>query len=91
MNYFQLRDLNSDIHDYFMSNWWDDKHMWAHHLWRHLRTLSNNTNNRIESENAKLKAVMNSNTSLAQCIRSLFCHDTLNSERAYKAFLQNST
>ncbi|ELT89899.1 hypothetical protein CAPTEDRAFT_200595 [Capitella teleta] len=46
------------IYEYFFNNWLEDKGMWAHHKRRHLLTLSNNTNNRIESENAKLKRIM---------------------------------
>jgi hypothetical protein len=61
-------------------------------LRRHLKILANNTNNRIVSENSQLKTDLNSTTSLAECIEVLCFHNkNLNSERAYKDFLQNAT
>lgn len=75
-----------------MVNWWSERQMWADHLRRAVKTFGNNTNNRIESENKKLKTLMSSQTTIAEWVRSLFSITicwTL--EREHKAFLQEST
>ncbi|ELU01318.1 hypothetical protein CAPTEDRAFT_228556 [Capitella teleta] len=88
----ELREQSPDIHEYFMVNWWSERQMWADHLRRAVKTFGNNTNNRIESENKKLKTLMSSQTTIAEWVRSLFSITicwTL--EREHKAFLQEST
>lgn len=65
--------------------------MWAMYLQKDCPKFGNNTNNKIESENGKLKTLSN-HSSLAYCVRSLLFHNSILSlERQYRQFLDQST
>jgi hypothetical protein len=84
---------SQDMHEYIINRWWPDRSMWLLRERRNIVTFSNNTNNRVESENGKLKQdMLNSNLSLAECVRRLMAHNAvLDSERCHQEFLQDAT
>ena len=56
---------------YFESNWINCKNKWVHAYRQNLPTLGNNTNNRIESLNHKLKKFLNTHLHLPQALNQL--------------------
>ena len=59
------------FYDYFLKNWMNCKNLWAHFARRHLPTFGNNTNNRIESHNQKLKQYIRPQAHLDEAITEL--------------------
>ena len=57
--------------DYFHKNWHPIKEMWCGYLTNSHMNLGNTTNNRIESFNQKVKAVLDHQNSLAEALRGL--------------------
>ena len=87
----ELLGQNEEMFLYLSSNWMEDKEMWALHLRDSIITFGNNTNNRLEAENGKLKHLLSSSSSLTECVRSLMLHNQiLDAERCYSNFLQTS-
>ena len=66
-----LKTLNSDFHDYFNSNWHTCQELWVMHHRSSLRTHGNNTNNKIESHNQKLKNYVSKHMTLPQAVEHL--------------------
>ena len=84
--------MNEELHQYIPINWLDCRHMWVTYLRQNTVTLGNDTNNRIESENGKLKLLVCSSSSMSECIRQLCFHnDILDDERHYQEFLSKCT
>ncbi|XP_070577816.1 uncharacterized protein [Ptychodera flava] len=63
---------------YFTDNWDSCREMWAHCYRKSLPTLGNNTNNRVESHNQKLKAYLGRSCHLSDSVDRLinFCSHT---------------
>ena len=62
--------------------------MWVAYLRQGTITFGNDTNNRIESENSKLKHLMCASSSMSECIHQLCFHNAiLDDERQYQQFL----
>ena len=57
--------------DYFNMNWVPCRNMWCAFLTNHHVNLGNSTNNRVESLNQKIKAVLNSHKNLAGVVSGL--------------------
>ena len=56
---------------YFTANWLNCVEMWAHYPRLTISTFGNNTNNRIESHNQKLKRFIRATSKLDQAISEL--------------------
>uniref|UniRef100_A0A2R5LBF0 Putative transcription initiation factor tfiid subunit 3 n=1 Tax=Ornithodoros turicata TaxID=34597 RepID=A0A2R5LBF0_9ACAR len=66
-----LRYANEDACTYFNKNWAPIPEMWARHLCDQVFTAGNNTTNRVESHNGKLKNVLSSSGKLHEALRAL--------------------
>ncbi|XP_031330058.1 uncharacterized protein LOC116161019 [Photinus pyralis] len=74
------------VYEYFMKNWHNTKDEWNLGKNYFKNSFLNNTNNRLESINAKLKSVINKNSPLEHFINSLFTIiSSLETERDHKA------
>ncbi|XP_049524246.1 zinc finger SWIM domain-containing protein 1-like [Dermacentor silvarum] len=62
---------SKDFISYYMQNWHSCKEMWVHAYRQKLPTFGNNTNNRIESHNQKIKSYLTSSMHLVQAIEAL--------------------
>lgn len=88
----KLREEDEDLHEYIVDNWVSCKEMWVDYLRSGTLTFGNDTNNRIESENGKLKQLLSTTSTMAECIRKLcFYNEVLNDERHYQQFLHKCT
>ncbi|XP_050310838.1 uncharacterized protein LOC126746576 [Anthonomus grandis grandis] len=68
-----------------MKNWHDIKHQWSMHTEFCKNNFLNNTNNRLESINGKIKDVISRNSSLEDFFIGFFkITSSMNSERAHK-------
>ncbi|XP_075738923.1 uncharacterized protein LOC142784443 [Rhipicephalus microplus] len=61
----------TDFISYYMHNWHLCKEMWVHAYRQALPTFGNNTNNRIECHNQKIKNYLSSSMHLVQAIEAL--------------------
>ena len=75
-----IESLSTDFKNYLFMHWLDCKEMWAMHL-RNCLTLGNNTNNRLESYNQKIKQVTNASNSLPVCIEKLLALNTAQEQK----------
>lgn len=88
----KLAEMNEELHQYISKNWQNCKQMWVAYLRQGTITFGNDTNNRIESENSKLKHLMCASSSMSECIRQLCFHNAiLDDERQYQQFLSKYT
>ncbi|XP_037512314.2 uncharacterized protein LOC119389173 [Rhipicephalus sanguineus] len=65
------RYANEDALNYFNKNWATIPHMWARHLCNATFTGGNNTTNRVESHNGKVKAILSTSQKLHEALRAL--------------------
>ena len=73
---------------YFNRNWHDIRVQWVRGIMSSAANYGNFTNNRLESINQKLKSVMSSQCTFAECVSSLKAViGTLRSERNHRAIL----
>ena len=74
----KLQDTSPEFLDYFNSNWHTCQELWVMHHRSTLRTHGNNTNNKIESHNQKLKHYVSKHMPLPKAIQHLdkFLDDT---------------
>ena len=91
----QFDDVMKDIcvsslgfSDYLDTNWMPHKEMWALHL-RDCITFGNNTNNRIESFNQKVKQVTHSSETMAMCIEKILALNTAMDQKLMYQLYQN--
>lgn len=66
-----VRYANEEARKYFEKNWATIPEMWARHLCDQVFTAGNNTTNRVESHNGKLKNVLTSSGKLHEAVRAL--------------------
>lgn len=76
--YEKLQAFSPEFVDYFNANWHTCQELWVLHFRASLRTHGNNTNNKIESHNQKLKNYVSKHMNLPQAIEHLdkFLDDT---------------
>ena len=67
----EIEVSNKDFHQYLVASWIPMKDMWAMHIRQNCLTYGNNSNNRIESFNQKIKQITNSSDKLASCIEKV--------------------
>ena len=90
-DYFKHREallaLNlPKLSDYFLKNWDELRHQWVEGLKNNAHHLLNNTNNRLESINKKIKAVVGRRLDLQQFFRELLLYfDSMTQERDHRA------
>ncbi|KAG0430941.1 hypothetical protein HPB47_022240 [Ixodes persulcatus] len=65
------RFASADVSSYFAKNWGSIPEMWARHLCDREFTGGNNTTNRVESHNARIKHVLASSSKLHEALRGL--------------------
>ncbi|XP_077537073.1 uncharacterized protein LOC144149387 [Haemaphysalis longicornis] len=83
-----LRYASEDARIYFEKNWAKIPEMWARHLCDTSFTAGNNTTNRVESHNGKLKNILSSHEKLHDALRSLLnISDSLLQEARHQAAL----
>ncbi|XP_067866046.1 zinc finger SWIM domain-containing protein 3 [Heterodontus francisci] len=73
----RIGHLYPSLQDYLLTNWIPQKEMWAACSHGKVLTFGNNTNNRIESENGKIKHLLHSSSSMKECISALIFHNSL--------------
>ncbi|XP_049517097.1 uncharacterized protein LOC119441311 isoform X2 [Dermacentor silvarum] len=66
-----LRHANAQACTYFEKNWRNIPNMWARHLCDKEFTAGNNTTNRVESHNAKIKQILSSSDKLHEALRGV--------------------
>ena len=76
----EVEAISPEFQDYLDKNWMPNKEMWALHL-RNCLTLGNNTNNRIESFNQKVKQVAGTSDTLATCIEKVLALNTATEQK----------
>ena len=76
--YEKLQSFSPEFVNYFNENWHTCQELWVLHFRASLRTHGNNTNNKIESHNQKLKNYVSKHMNLPQAIENLdkFLDDT---------------
>ena len=67
------RIASEDMKSYFATNWDNCKDMWVRYRCDTFLNLGNNTNNRVESYNEKIKGILNNNDKLHTAVRGLVC------------------
>ena len=74
----ELQNFDAEFVTYFDKNWHSCKKLWVMYFRSSLRTHGNNTNNKLESHNQKLKKYLNSNMRLPEAVEQLsnFIDDT---------------
>ncbi|KAK4327139.1 hypothetical protein Pmani_002368 [Petrolisthes manimaculis] len=88
----KLAEMNEELHQYISKNWQNCKQMWVTYHRQGTITFGNDTNNRTESENSKLKHLLCASSSMSECIRQLCFHNAiLDDERQYQQFLSKYT
>jgi len=79
------RVANADMCSYFHNNC---REMWVRYLCDQHMNLGNNTNNRVESHNSKIKAVLRNSDDLHVALRGLtMLHAVMRSEQTHECFL----
>ncbi|XP_064485129.1 uncharacterized protein ZSWIM9-like [Ornithodoros turicata] len=79
---------NNEALHYFNKNWGCITHMWARHICDQHYTGGNNTTNRVESHNSKIKNVLSSSSKLHQALRCLLnMAETMQQEARHKLTL----
>ena len=63
-----------DLSDYFNNNWHCIREKWVLAFRSDLPTLYNNTNNRVETANSKLKQFIKKNSKMSDCIQGLLSY-----------------
>lgn len=66
-----LRHANAEACAYFQKNWADIANMWARHLCDKQFTAGNNTTNRVESYNAKIKHILSASDKLHEALTGI--------------------
>ncbi|XP_067887000.1 zinc finger SWIM domain-containing protein 3-like [Heterodontus francisci] len=80
------------LQGYLLTNWIPQKEMWASCSRGKILMFGNNTNNRIKSENGKIKHLLHSSSSMKECISELIFHNSvLDREQSYSTFLQEAS
>ncbi|GFS23243.1 zinc finger SWIM domain-containing protein 3 [Elysia marginata] len=69
-----IEETSADFFDYLNVNWMPNVASWAYHARLHSRLFFNDTNNKCEGENRRLKEILSSNTNLSLAVRRLFEH-----------------
>ncbi|RUS69423.1 hypothetical protein EGW08_022814, partial [Elysia chlorotica] len=69
-----IKSLSPEFYDYIDNHWLNCIDLWAYHARLHSRLYFNDTNNKCEGENRRLKEILNSNTSMAVAVKKLFQH-----------------
>ena len=86
------RVANADMCSYFHNNWDNCREMWVRYLCDQHMNLGNNTNNRVESHNSKIKAVLRNSDDLHVALRGLtMLHAVMRSEQTHECFLATAT
>lgn len=67
----KVAECDSEFHAYVQGNWMNCVNMWAMWKRKNLHTLGNNTNNFVESENAKVKMDLTSVHTLSDAVSCL--------------------
>ena len=67
----ELEKFNTGFLQYFNKNWHSCQNLWVMHFRKKLRTHGNNTNNKIESHNQKLKKYVSKTMRLPEAIENL--------------------
>ena len=67
----ELEKFNTGFLQYFNKNWHSCQNFWVMHFRKKLRTHGNNTNNKIESHNQKLKKYVSKTMRLPEAIENL--------------------
>ncbi|KAM7303270.1 uncharacterized protein ISCGN_013243 [Ixodes scapularis] len=74
------KQKKSSFLEFYYKNWHDCREMWVHAYRRNIYTFGNNTNNRMESHNQKIKQFMHQRMHLVDAVKALVQyvnHDTL--------------
>ena len=88
----KLADMNEELHQYLSKNWLNCEHMWVIYIRSGTVTFGNDTNNRIKSENSKIRHPLSASSSMSECIRQLCFHNAiLDDVRQYQQFLSKYT
>lgn len=83
-----LRYASEEARMYFEKNWAKIPEMWARHLCDALFTAGNNTTNRVESHNGKLKNILSSHEKLHDALHALLkVSDSMLHEARHQAAL----
>ena len=69
--YSELQQHESGFVEYYNKNWHSCQSSWVLHFRTQFRTHGNNTNNKIESHNQKLKHYVNKNMHLPESVKNL--------------------
>ncbi|KAL3185429.1 hypothetical protein MRX96_005453 [Rhipicephalus microplus] len=77
------RYASSEATSYFAKNWSNITEMWVRYHCDQEFTEGNNTNNRVESRNAKIKNVLSSSSKLHEALRGLLKLSTSLSQEAH--------
>lgn len=86
-----LLHANCQACAYFEKNWGNIKNMWARHLCDKEFTAGNNTTNRVESHNAKIKQILSSSDKLYEALRSIVrLSNGLSQEARHRASLMKT-
>ncbi|XP_012945352.2 uncharacterized protein LOC101862002 [Aplysia californica] len=73
-NVTEIMSLSHVFYDYIANHWLNCVESWAYHARLHNRLYLNDTNNKCEGENRRLKEILNSNTSMSEAVKKLFQH-----------------
>ena len=66
-----MKTAPNSFSNYFTTNWHHCRETWAHYFRQSLPTLGNNTNNRIENLNGRLKTFLSANMHLPEALTEL--------------------
>ena len=86
------RIASEDKKSYFATNWDNCKDMWVRYRCNTFLNLGNNTNNRVESYNEKIKGILNNNDKLHTAVRGLLLlHSVKMSQVDHERFLSSTS
>jgi len=69
-----IQELQTEFYSYLTTNWLTDVDTWAYHARLHSRLFFNDTNNKCQGANRRLKEILSTNTTLSTAVKRLFEH-----------------